>query len=178
MRFTDGMIALPLLPLLIVLAALDLNKLGLPASVAQSEWISLYRIVVIVALFGWTTVARLVRGATLSMREREFVMAAYSIGAGPVRIMTVHILPNVISPIVIATTLSVGNIILLESVLSFLGLGIQPPLPSWGNMLSNAQELIWSAPALAFYPGGLILITVMAFNFLGDGLQDALDPRG
>ncbi len=177
MRFTDGMIALPLLPLLIVLAALDLNKLGLPASVAQSEWISLYRIVAIVALFGWTTVARLVRGATLSMREREFVMAAYSIGAGPVRIMAVHILPNVISPIVIATTLSVGNIILLESVLSFLGLGIQPPLPSWGNMLSNAQELIWSAPALAFYPGSLILITVMAFNFLGDGLQDALDPR-
>jgi peptide/nickel transport system permease protein len=91
--------------------------------------------------------------------------------------MAVHILPNVTSPIVIATTLSVGNVILLESVLSFLGLGIQPPLPSWGNMLSNAQELIWSAPALAFYPGILIFVTVMAFNFLGDSLQDALDPR-
>lgn len=177
MRLTDGMLALPLLPLLIVLAAVDLDKLGLPEAVTQSEWVSLYRIIVIVALFGWTTVARLARGAALSVREREFVLAARANGAGPLRIMRRHILPNVISPIVIATTLSVGNIILLESVLSFLGLGIQPPLPSWGNMLVNAQELIWSAPALAFYPGILIFVTVMAFNFLGDGLQDALDPR-
>ena len=177
MRFTDGVIALPLLPLLIVLAAIDLNKLGLPESVTQSEWVSIYRIIIIIALFGWTTVARLVRGATLSVREREFVQASVSIGAGPWWIMGVHVLPNVISPIIIATTLSVGNIILLESVLSFLGLGIQPPVPSWGNMLVNAQEIIWSAPALAFYPGVLIFITVMAFNFLGDGLQDALDPR-
>jgi peptide/nickel transport system permease protein len=177
MRLTDGIIALPLLPLLIVLAAVDLDKLGLPPELAQSERISLYRIIVIVALFGWTTVARLVRGATLSMREREFVLAAMATGAKPLRVMRMHILPNVLSPIVIATTLSVGNIILLESVLSFLGLGIQPPLPSWGNMLSNAQELIWSAPALAFYPGIMIFVTVMACNFIGDGLQDALDPR-
>ena len=177
MRFTDGIIALPLLPLLIVLAALDLNKLGLPESVTQSEQISVYRIIFIIALFGWTTVARLVRGATLSVREHEFVQAAIVIGAGPLWIMRLHILPNVVSPIIIATTLSIGNIILLESVLSFLGLGIQPPVPSWGNMLSNAQELIWSAPALAFYPGILIFIIVMSFNFLGDGLQDALDPR-
>lgn len=177
MRFTDGIIALPLLPLLIVLAALDLSKLGLPASVIQSEQISIYRIIFIIALFGWTTVARLVRGATLSVREHEFVQAAIVIGARPFWIMRLHILPNVVSPIIIATTLSIGNIILLESVLSFLGLGIQPPVPSWGNMLSNAQELIWSAPALAFYPGILIFIIVMSFNFLGDGLQDALDPR-
>ncbi|MEX0696840.1 MAG: ABC transporter permease subunit, partial [Dongiaceae bacterium] len=100
-----------------------------------------------------------------------------ALGAGPARIMAVHILPNVVSPIVVATTLSVGNIILLESVLSFLGLGIQPPIPSWGNMLTNAQELIWTAPALAVWPGLLIFATVIAFNFLGDGLQDALDPR-
>jgi len=177
MRFTDGMIALPLLPLLIVLAALDLEKLGLPSDWVQSEHVSVYRIIVIVALFGWTTVARLVRGATLSLREREYVLASVGAGASSLWIMRVHILPNVMSPIVIATTLSIGNIILLESVLSFLGLGIQPPLPSWGNMLSNAQELIWSAPALAFYPGMMIFITVIAFNFLGDGLQDALDPR-
>ncbi|NJN46217.1 MAG: ABC transporter permease [Candidatus Competibacteraceae bacterium] len=177
MRFTDGVLALPLLPLLIVLAAIDLNKLGLPVALVQAETVSLYRIIVIVALFGWTQVARLVRGATLTVREREYVLAAKSVGAGPVRIMAVHILPNVISPIIIATTLSVGHIILLESVLSFLGLGIQPPLPSWGNMLSNAQELLWSAPHLAFYPGALIFVTVMACNFLGDGLQDALDPR-
>ena len=178
MRLTDGVISLPLLPLLIVLAAVDLGKLGIPETIAQSESVSLYRIVVIVALVGWTTVARLVRGATLGLREREFVLAARSQGAGSLRIMAVHILPNLVSPIVVATTLSVGQVILLESVLSFLGLGIQPPLPSWGNLLTNAQELIWSAPALAFYPGILIFVTVIAFNFLGDGIQDALDPKG
>ncbi len=129
------------------------------------------------SLVSWTKVARLVRGETLSVREREYVLAATAAGAGGLRIMAVHILPNVASPIIVATTLSVGNVILLESVLSFLGLGIQPPIPSWGNMLTGAQELIWSAPGLAFYPGMLIFVTVIAFNFLGDGLQDALDPR-
>lgn len=177
MRFTDGIISLPLLPLLIVLAALDLEKVGIPDAIANSENVSLYRIILIVALVGWTTVARLVRGAALSLRERDFVLAARSHGASDLRIMGVHILPNLVSPIVVATTLSVGNVILLESVLSFLGLGIQPPIPSWGNLLTNAQELIWAAPALAVYPGTMIFITVIAFNFLGDGLQDALDPK-
>ncbi len=176
-RLTDGVIALPLLPLLIVLAAVDLGKIGVPPSVVNDPNVSLYRIVLIIALVGWTTVARLVRGATLSLRERDFVLAAISQGASAFRIMMVHILPNAVSPIVVATTLSVGNVILLESVLSFLGLGIQPPTASWGNMLTNAQETIWSAPMLAFYPGLLIFVTVIAFNFLGDGLQDALDPR-
>ncbi len=120
---------------------------------------------------------RLVRGAALSVRERDFVGAAHAQGASAIRVMGIHILPNLISPIIVATTLSVGNVILLESVLSFLGLGIQPPIPSWGNLLTNAQELIWSAPALAFYPGIMIFVTVIAFNFLGDGLQDALDPK-
>jgi peptide/nickel transport system permease protein len=177
MRLTDGVIALPLLPLLIVLAALDLNKLGLPESLVQDPYISLYRIIVIISLVGWTTVARLVRAAALSVRERDYVLAATAAGAGAPRIMAVHILPNVVSPIIVATTLSVGNVILLESVLSFLGLGIQPPIASWGNMLTGAQELIWSTPELAFYPGMLIFVTVIAFNFLGDGLQDAMDPR-
>lgn len=177
MRFTDGVIALPLLPLLIVLAAADPIKLGLPADVLQSPLAGVLRIVAIIALIGWTTVARLVRAATLSVRQREFVLAAVAVGAGPLRIMTWHILPNVISPVIVATTLSVGNIILLESALSFLGLGVQPPLPSWGNMLSGALELIWSAPALAVWPGLLIFATVLAFNFLGDGLQEALDPK-
>jgi peptide/nickel transport system permease protein len=177
MRLTDAVIALPLLPLLIVLAAVDLTKLGLPASLGHSEAASLYRILMIIALVGWTTVARLVRGTTLSVRERDFIRAAVAQGAGPLRIMLRHVLPNVVSPIIVATTLSVGNVILLESTLSFLGLGIQPPLPSWGNMLTNAQELIWQAPALAIYPGLLIFVTVIAFNFLGDGLQDAMDPR-
>jgi len=177
MRFTDTIISLPLLPFLIILAALDLNKLPLPDGWISNDTVSLYRIVVIVALFGWTTVARLVRGATLAARQQDYVRAAVALGAGNGRIMVRHILPNVASPIIVATTLSVGKIILLESVLSFLALGIQPPIPSWGNMLTNAQELIWSAPGLVFYPGLMIFITVIAFNFLGDGLQDALDPR-
>lgn len=177
MRMTDGVIALPLLPLLIILAAVDLHKLPLPADWVRSESVSLYRIVIIIALVGWTTVARLVRGATLSARTREYVRAAEALGAKPSRVMLRHILPNVASPIVVATTLSAGAIILLESVLSFLGLGIQPPVPSWGNMLTNAQELIYSSSRLAAYPGLLIFLTVIAFNLLGDGLQDALDPR-
>ena len=177
MRITDSVIALPLLPLLIVLAAVDLTKLGFPEGLADAEDMSLYRIVFIVSLVGWTTVARLVRAETLSMRKREFVRAAMALGADTNRILLTHILPNVVSPIVVATTLSVGNIILFESVLSFLGLGIQPPVASWGNMLSNAQDLVWSSPELATWPGLFIFITVIAFNFLGDGLQDALDPR-
>jgi peptide/nickel transport system permease protein len=148
-----------------------------PAAIADSEIVSLYRMMFIIAIVGWTTVARLVRSATLSVRTREFVRAAEAMGTRPSRIMVRHILPNVVSPIIVATTLSVGGIILLESVLSFLGLGIQPPTPSWGNMLTNAQELITRAPQLAVYPGLIIFVTVIAFNFLGDGLQDALDPR-
>lgn len=177
MRLTDTVIALPLLPLLIIMAAIDPVKLGVPRDIAESTLVSFYRIVALIALFGWTTVARLVRGATLSLKRREYIIAAEALGAGPGRIMIRHILPNVFSPIVVATTLSIGNIILLESALSFLGLGIQPPLPSWGNMLTGAQELIWEAPLLAIWPGVFIFLTVIAFNFLGDGLQDALDPR-
>jgi peptide/nickel transport system permease protein len=178
MRATDGVIALPLLPLLIVLAAIDLGKLGLPPEWAYSPATSFWRVAVLVALVGWTTVARLVRGATLSLRERDYVRAAEAIGARPARIMLIHILPNLATPILVALTLSVGNVILFESVLSFLGLGIQPPWPSWGNMLTNAQELIWSAPMLAVWPGLCIFVAVIAFNLLGDGLDAAFDPRG
>ena len=177
MRLTDGLLALPLLPLLIVLAALDPAKLGLPPDLVTSQLAGLGRIVVIVSLFGWTTVARLVRAEALRLREDAFVMAARALGAGASRIMAVHILPNLASPIIVATTLAAGNIILLEAVLSFLGLGIQPPTPSWGNLLTNAQELVWSAPSLAVWPGLLILITVVALNIVGDGLREALDPR-
>ncbi|HYH36818.1 MAG TPA: ABC transporter permease [Azospirillum sp.] len=177
MRLTDVLIALPLLPLLIVLSAIDPTRLGVPEDWVSGEDASLGRIVVLVALFGWTTVARLVRGATLSARRRDYVRAAVALGAGSRRIMLAHILPNVAAPAVVAVTLTVGNVILLESVLSFLGLGIQPPLPSWGNMLTNAQELVSTAPMLAVWPGLLIFVTVIAVNLLGDGLQDALDPR-
>ena len=178
MRLTDAVIALPLLPLLIVLAAVDLSKLGLPQDLIQSDQASLYRIVAIIALVGWTTVARLVRATTMSLLTRDFVRAAQALGARPLRIMLVHILPNAMSPIIVATTLAVGNVILFESVLSFLGLGIQPPIASWGNMLTNAQETIQTQPMLAIWPGLFIFATVVACNLLGDALQDALDPRG
>ncbi len=177
MRVTDGVISLPLLPLLVVLAAVDLDKLGLPAGIVQSEASSLYRIIALVALVGWTTVARLVRGATLSLVRRDFVRAAEALGARPLRIMLVHILPNLATPIIVATSLAVGEIILLESVLSFLGVGIEPPLASWGNMLTGAEETIALAPLLAVYPGLLIFVTVICCNLLGDGLQRALDPH-
>jgi peptide/nickel transport system permease protein len=177
MRATDAIIALPLLPLLIVLAALDLGKLGVPAALARSDDISLVRIVVLAVLVGWTTAARLVRGATLVTRNRDFVRAARSLGAGVPHILRVHILPNVLAPLIVATTLSVGDVILLESVLSFLGLGLQPPLASWGTMLSNAQELITTAPLLAVHPGAMIFLTVIACNLLGDALQRRPDRR-
>jgi peptide/nickel transport system permease protein len=177
MRLTDAVIALPLLPLLIVLAALDLKKLGIPAGLAGSDDISLLRILALAVLVGWTTAARLVRGATLVTRNRDFVRAARSLGAGVLHILRLHILPNVVAPLVVATTLAVGDVILLESVLSFLGLGIQPPLASWGTMLSGAQELIATAPLLAVYPGLMIFLTVIACNLLGDALQQRLDRR-
>ncbi|UUX50779.1 ABC transporter permease [Nisaea acidiphila] len=177
MRLADGVISLPLLPLLIVLAAVDPEKAGVPASLVHSESFSLYRIVLIIALVGWTTTARLVRGSVLSLRERDFIEAARAQGLPPSRILFRHLLPNAASPILVAATLTIGNVILFESVLSFLGLGVQPPIPSWGNMLTGAQELIAGAPMLAIWPGLLIFAAVIAFNFLGDGLQEALDPR-
>ncbi len=177
MRFTDGVIALPLLPLLIVLAAIDPAKLHLPAGIAQSETFPLYRIVFIIALTGWTTAARLVRAETLSLKARDFTRAARALGAKPSHIMLRHILPNAMGSLVVATTMSAGSLILLESTLSYLGLGTQPPAASWGNMLTGAQDLLQDAPLLALWPGLLILLTVIAFNFVGDGLQDALDPR-
>ena len=177
MRFTDGMIILPLLPLLIVMGALDLTKLGFSREFAQSGAAGFWRIVVIISIVDWTSIARLVRAATLAIKERDFVRAARASGAGPFYVMRSHVLPNVATPIIVAFTLTVGRVILLESVLSFLGFGIVPPTPSWGNMLNNAQELVNTAPALAVYPGLLIFITVIAVNFVGDGLQHAFDPR-
>lgn len=173
MRLTDLLISLPLLPLLIILSAVDAAKLGFPAT----EDMSLYKIILLVSLTGWTTTARLVRARTLGLKKADFILAARALGVANPRIVTRHILPNLLNTVIVAATLSVGHIILLESVLSFLGLGIQPPLPSWGNMLTNAEDNIFSHPALAIYPGMMIFITVLAFNYLGDGLQSALDPK-
>jgi peptide/nickel transport system permease protein len=178
MRVTDAVIALPVLPLLIVLSAVDPAELGPLSGLFARGPGDVARIVVLVALVGWTTTARLVRAQALSVRTHDFVRAAEALGASPLRIMVRHILPSCASPIVVATTLAVGSVILTESVLSFLGLGIQPPTPSWGNMLTNAQELVWAAPRLAILPGLAIFVTVVCVNVLGDGLQDVLDPRG
>jgi peptide/nickel transport system permease protein len=177
MRFTDGMIALPLLPLLIVLGAIDLTKLGFSAEFAHSGAVGFWRVVIIVALVDWTGIARLTRAATLALRERDYVRSARASGGRASYIMTAHILPNVATPLIVAVTLTIGRVILFESVLSFLGFGIVAPTPSWGNMLNNSQELVTTAPALAIYPGLLIFMTVIAVNFLGDGLQHAFDPR-
>jgi peptide/nickel transport system permease protein len=163
MRFTDAMMALP--TLFVILAALAVFGGG-PVTVT-----------IVIGLTAWMPVARVVRGEFLRWRVTEFVDAARIIGAGDARIMFRHILPQVVPSIIVAATLNVAFAILTESAISYLGLGIRPPLPSWGNMLQNAQIYLWSAPSLAIYPGALILTTVLAYNFLGDGLRDALDPR-
>ncbi len=133
-------------------------------------------IILVLCLFGWMFTARLVRGEVLRVKRLDFVDAAVVIGASNRRIIIQHLLPNVLPPIIVTLTLAVGQAILAESTISYFGLGIQPPVASWGNMLQNAQEYLWSAPWLAIYPGVAILITVLSFNFMGDGLRDALDP--
>lgn len=176
MRLTDMLISLPALPLLIILSALDIGKLGL-GDFANAPSASLYKIVAIISLLSWTTVARLARARTLTLKEMDFVRAARALGMTGFKIVLRHIFPNLLGTVVVATALTAGNIILVESVLSFLGLGIQPPLPSWGNMLTNAQETIWEHARLTVYPGAMIFATVLAFNFLGDRLQSRLDPK-
>lgn len=176
MRLTDMLISLPALPLLIILSALDIGKLGL-GDFANAPSASLYKIIAIISLLSWTTVARLARARTLTLKEMDFVRAARALGMTGFKIVLRHIFPNLLGTVVVATALTAGNIILVESVLSFLGLGIQPPLPSWGNMLTNAQETIWEHARLTVYPGAMIFATVLAFNFLGDRLQNRLDPK-
>jgi peptide/nickel transport system permease protein len=177
MRFTDALLALPVIPFLIVLAAIDMNKIPFFRQLVGTQNESIVKMVTILVLFSWMQVALLVRGSILSLREREFILAAKTLGAKDSTIIFRHMFPNAIAPMLVSVTLGVGNAILFESALSFLGLGIQPPTPSWGNMLFNAQELINEAPFLAFLPGFMILITTIAFNYLGDGLQDAIDPK-
>ncbi|TMI76583.1 MAG: ABC transporter permease [Bacillati bacterium ANGP1] len=134
-------------------------------------------IVAIIGLFGWTIAARLVRGEILRLKTQDFADAARAMGANETRIIFRHLLPNALAPIIVAATLDVGGAILTEAALSYFGVGIQPPTPSWGNMLQNAQSYMWTSPWLAFWPGAMIFLTVLCFNFFGDGLRDALDPR-
>lgn len=133
-------------------------------------------LIIILGFLGWTGITRLVRGETLSLREREYVVSARAVGASPWRIMFVHILPNIVSVIIIALALDIGAIILTEAALSFLGLGILPPTPSWGNMLSNAQGFFTKGVHLVIIPGAMIFVTVLCLYVMGDGLRDAFDP--
>jgi peptide/nickel transport system permease protein len=180
MRLTDSLLSLPLLVVLIVVSAVDLSKVleGTPLTyIVGSQNESMVKMILILCLFSWMQVARLIRGSILALKEQEFVLAAMTLGARDPWIILQHMVPNVIAPLLVAVTLGVGNSILFEAALSFLGLGIQPPTPSWGNMLNNAQEMLQHAPMLAILPGVLILLTVMSFNYIGDGLQDAIDPK-
>lgn len=177
MRVTDALLSLPLMPILIVVAAIDLQKVSVLKALISSGNESILKLVFILCIFSWMTVARLVRGSILSLREREFILASKTLGATDFTIITRHMFPNVIAPMLVSVTLGVGESILFEAALSFLGLGIQPPTPSWGNMLFNAQELISQAPFLAILPGLLILMVTISFNYVGDGLQDAIDPK-
>ncbi len=156
-------LAIPVLPLALVLASFVETNLTF--------------IVLIIGLLSWGGVARVIRAEFLSLKEREFVQSAFALGASTARIIVRHILPNTVAPIIVATTLQVASAILLESALSYLGFGIQPPQASWGNMLQNAQRFLRTAPMLAVYPGVLVSLTVISINFVGDGLRDALDPR-
>ena len=163
MRLTDVASSIPTLPLLIVLG-----------SYTQSAVVSM---AAILGLLSWMATARVVRGEVLTIRELPYIEAARGIGATGARILARHVLPNTIGPIIVGATLAVGNAIILESSLSFLGLGVQPPIPTWGNMLQDAQATMATKPWLTIFPGLAILGVVLAINFLGDGLQDALDPR-
>jgi peptide/nickel transport system permease protein len=162
MRVTDFMLALPALIFLIVAARVFGD--------------SIPTVVLIVSAITWMPLARIVRGVTLSVKSQEFILAARASGAGAPRVIGRHILPNVIGPVVVNLTLTVAAAILLESGLSFLGLGIQPPTPTWGNMLAGSKGYVQTAPWLVWFPGLMILITVLCVNFVGDGLRDALDP--
>jgi peptide/nickel transport system permease protein len=164
MRFVDIMLCFPTLFLiLMILAVFDKP--------------SIYLIMGVIGLTSWPGLARMVRGETLSVREREFMLAAKGLGLSTPRILFVHLLPNVITPVIVAATFAVGGAILTESGLSFLGLGVQPPHPSWGNILTSGKDFIHIAWWLSLFPGLAILVTVLAFNLFGEGLRDVLDPR-
>lgn len=163
MRLTDTILAIPLYLLLFVLSATFTN--GSPVSV-----------IILITLFGWTASARLVRGEFLAQREREYVLAARTLGAKNVRLMLRHILPNAAGPIIVNATLLVGSNIILESILSYFGFGIKIPVASWGSMVSIGQGFYDNTPLLVYVPGLLIFLTVLSCNLVGDGLRDALDP--
>ncbi len=171
MRFIDAALSLPSLLILILLSAI-MREIELPFFERNSA----VTIAVVIGILSWMTVARLVRAIFLTIREMEYVTAARALGASNLKIIIEEILPNGFGPIIVESTLEIAWAIMEESGLSFLGFGIQPPTPSWGNLLSNAQEHLTKHPWLAIFPGLMIFLTIISVNYIGDGLRDALDP--
>lgn len=173
-RIVEFIIILPLLPLLLTLSAIlrDVRIPGIPP-----EWSQAVVIIIILSALGWTGACRLSRGMVLSLRNQEYTEAARALGMSDRQIIARHMVPNSLPPIIVNATLGLGGVILIESALSFLGFGIQQPVATWGNMLQNVQKDMFTAPWKAIYPGVLIFLTTLAFNYFGDGLRDALDPR-
>lgn len=163
MRFTDMVLSFPRLILLIMIVALFSPSIAV--------------IIAVLGLTQWPNTTRIVRGDVLSLREREFIQAAHALGMGRARIIFKHLIPNVLAPVIVTATLGIGNTIVLEAGLSFLGLGVQPPTPSWGNMVADGRDSLLGAWWVATFPGLTIVLAVLAFNLVGDGLRDALDPR-
>jgi peptide/nickel transport system permease protein len=177
MRFTEALLIVPTIFLLLVMAKFFGGQVPEIHIANRAFSGSVIVIVVIIGATSWMYLARIVRAEFLSLKEREFILAARATGTSNFEIIFYHILPNTFAPIIVSSTLSVANAILAEAYISFLGLGVQPPTATWGNMLDNSVKYLDSAPWLWFFPGMLILLTVLSINFLGDGLRDALDPR-
>lgn len=176
MRFTEATFTIPQLFLLLVMAKFFAGRMPAITLLGRTLSGSVVIIVGIIGLTSWMYLARIVRADFLSLKEREFITAAHTIGTRNRAIIARHILPNTMAPIIVAATLGVANAILVEAYISFLGVGVQPPTATWGNMLDGAYHYVDSAPWLWIFPGLLILLTVLSINFLGDGLRDALDP--
>ena len=172
MRLTDIFLSMPAFLVLILLSAI-LREVDAPLF----ERNNVLTISLVIGVLSWMTFSRLVRAAFLTIREMDFVTAARCVGASNRRLIVTHILPNAIGPIIVEATLGLGYAIIEESGLSFLGFGIQPPTPSWGNLLSNAQEYLTKYPWLAIFPGLMIFLTIISANYIGDGLRDAFDPH-
>ena len=170
MRITDAFLTFPTIFVLIILGAFLREQ---QLYILQN---SIFVVIIIIAALSWMWPARLVRGLFLVLREKEFVTASRAMGGSDLRIIVHHILPNCVGPILVSGTLQMASAIITESGLSYLGFGVQPPTPTWGSILSTAQNQVFRAPWLAFYPGLMIFVTVMAINYIGDGLRDAFDP--
>ena len=164
MRVNDAMLSIPRVLLLIAVLSLW-GQIPVPA------------LAVLLGLTGWFAVSRIVRAEVLSLRSRDFVLSAKALGAGDMRVLVRHVLPNILSPVLVAATLGIGNVIALEAGLSYLGIGVRPPSPSWGNIIHDGGDQVAALWWISLFPGLAIVLTVMAFNALGDGLRDALDPR-